>query len=72
MRISKKKIYNGQLAPQWYGEAYYDIMKDYFVFYPLGIHLIVRLGAWIVRCWYKYVKFGAPEYIRLRDLKAGK
>ena len=42
MRISGIQIAEGEMAPWWYGAAYYSAYDDFLVCYPVPINIIVR------------------------------
>jgi hypothetical protein len=42
--LSKVMRLCGYRSPRGYREAYYDAVRGNHVFYPIGIHLIVRMG----------------------------
>lgn len=72
MKITRLQVAEGEMAPWWYGAAYYSCYADYTVCYPVPFNLIVR---WSRNLWWA-LKRGKEDalseaYIRgRRDLRS--
>ena len=49
MKLTGKQVAQGEMAPWWYGVAYYYPCSDYTVCYPVPFNLIVR---WSRATWW--------------------
>lgn len=55
MIITYKQIREGDLLPSWYyGLAYKDFARATWIFYPIPINYIVRLGKIIKHFWNRW------------------
>ena len=44
--ISLKAFREGERAPAWSGPIYFDYLTFKFVYAPIGLHWLLRLGRW--------------------------
>lgn len=57
MKLSGLQLAQGEVAPWWYGVAYYSPYSDHVFCYPVPINLIVRASLW---AWWQ-LRRGKPD-----------
>lgn len=58
MRLSHKRLYEGERFPWGYAPSYMDFIGDHVVAYPIGLHWIVR---WFRALYFWVLRSGWPE-----------
>ena len=46
MRVRLRAIREGDQSPAWSGPVYFDYLTFQFIYAPIGIHWLLRLGRW--------------------------
>ena len=57
MRLTGMQLVEGEMAPWWYGMAYYSPYTNHVVYYPVPINLVVR---WSRALWWA-LRSGKPD-----------